>query len=113
MVLPSAGGPARELPSTSEKTPGWLSVHALADGKRLLLSRRTDTDPEIVIAHDRRIARRCASSAPAAFAQFVEPNQLIALRGTQIVAWTSTLEGAISGDPVVLADGVLVRRAST
>ena len=110
MVLPSTGGPARELASTSEKTANWLSVHALADGKRLLLSRRTDIDPEIVIATiDGSAPLRVIG--PGAFATFVEPNQLIALRGTQLVAWTSTLEGSISGDPVVLADGVLVRQS--
>jgi Tol biopolymer transport system component len=45
-----------------------------------------------------------------AYPHFIEPGLLLALRGTQIVAWRTSLDAdAISGEPEILADGVLVR----
>ena len=49
MTVPASGGAARDVPST-QGTPGWLSVQALPDGKRLLLSRSVGGEPEIVVA---------------------------------------------------------------
>jgi Tol biopolymer transport system component len=107
IVVPGAGGAAREVPFTGEKTSGWLSVQALADGKRLLLSRYTGGDPEIVVASvDGSQPPRVIGRG--SYPQFVGPDYLLALRGAQIVLWRTTLD-AVSGDPAVLADGVLLR----
>ena len=108
MVMSSSGGPAREVPAIAEKTPLWLSVQALPDGKRLLLSRRATGDPEILVATiDGSQPPRVIGHG--GFPQFVAPDSLIALRGTQIVAWRTSLDAALAADPTVLADGVLVR----
>ncbi len=109
LVVPSSGGVAREVSSTIEAGPGWLSVQVLRDGKRLLLSRATGTEPEIVIvtidgSQPLRVIGR------GAYAQYVEPDFLLALRGSQIVAWRTSLDAAtLPSDPTVLVDSVLVR----
>ena len=107
LVVPNGGTATREVASTAAATPSWLSVQALADGKRLLLSRNAG-DPEMVVvtidgSEPQRVIGRGGHP------QFVEPDYLLALRGTQIVAWRTSLDEAISADPAVLADGVLVR----
>ena len=108
LVVPSGGGTPRELTSTAEATPGWLSVQALPDGKRLLLS-RNPRDPEMVIvtidgSQPIRVLGR------GAYPHFLEPDNLVALRANQIVVWRTALDGsALTGEPDVLADGVLVR----
>ena len=84
LVVPNGGTAAHEVASTAAATPSWLSVQALADGKRLLLSRNAG-DPEIVVvtidgSEPERVIGRGGHP------EFVEPDYLLALRGTQIVA---------------------------
>jgi eukaryotic-like serine/threonine-protein kinase len=108
MTVPSSGGEAREI-AAADTTSSWISVQALSDGKRLLLSRTTSGEPEMVLATaDGSQAPRVIGRG--AYPQFIAPDSLLALRGSQIVLWRTPLDGnVVSGEPTVLADGVLVR----
>ncbi|MGE5834082.1 MAG: protein kinase domain-containing protein [Acidobacteriota bacterium] len=108
MTVPSSGGEAREI-AAADTTSSWISVQALSDGKRLLLSRAASGEPEMVLATaDGSQAPRVIGRG--AYPQFIAPDSLLALRGSQIVLWRTPLDGGmVSGEPTVLADGVLIR----
>jgi eukaryotic-like serine/threonine-protein kinase len=112
VAVPSSGGEPREVASTADARSNWISVQALPDGNRLLLSRPTGGEPEMVLAtadgsRPPRVIGR------GAYPQFIAPDFLLALRGSQIVLWRTSLDGGVvSGEPVVLADGVLIRQGT-
>ena len=87
-------------------------MQALPDGNRLLLSRAAGGEPEMVLAtadgsQPPRVIGR------GAYPQFIAPDSLLALRGSQIVQWRTSLDGGVvSGEPTVLADGVLIRQGT-
>ena len=112
VAVPSSGGEPREVASTADAKSNWMSVQALPDGNRLLLSRTAGGEPEMVLAtadgsQPPRVIGR------GAYPQFIAPDSLLALRGSQIVLWRTTLDGGVvSGEPTVLADGVLIRQGT-
>ena len=108
IAVPASGGPARPILPAGPGGTGWSSVQALA-GDRLLLSRGFGTNAEIVLATVDG-SRPPEVIGNGSFAHFVHPGLLVALRGNQLVAWRTSLAGGrLTGDPSVLADGVLVR----
>ena len=50
VAVPSSGGEPREVVSTADAKSNWMSVQALPDGNRLLLSRAAGGEPEMVLA---------------------------------------------------------------
>ena len=108
-VVPSTGGQPRSIFADETGKPTWLSAQALPDGRRLLLSRGGGDAAEILLAN------ADGSGHPTVIgngllAQFVEPDILLAQRGTQIVAWRTDLSGGkLTGQPTAVADGLLVR----
>ena len=107
--VPANGGTSRQILSVADAASPWLSAQVLPDGNRLLLSRGQGTNTEMLLASvDGSEAPRAIGKG--AFAHFVEPDYLVALRDNQIVAWRTTLSnGVVSGQPTVLAENVLVR----
>jgi Tol biopolymer transport system component len=109
VVVPSGGGASRQILAVQPDTPAWASVQALRDGRRLLLSRGTGSGAQILLAAADG-SQPPEVIAEGAFAQFVQPDLLLALRDNQIVAWRTDLGGGrVAGQPSVVADGVLVR----
>ena len=118
VAVPSSGGEPREVASTADAKSNWMSVQALPDGNRLLLSRTAGGEPEMVLAtadgsQPPRVIGR------GAYPQFIAPDSLLALRGSQIVLWRTSLDelsvakppGPMA-EPTVLADGVLIRQGT-
>ena len=109
IAVPANGGTPRQILSVADAASPWISAQVLPDGHRLLLSRGQGTSTEMLLATvDGSEAPRPLGKG--AFAHFIEPGYLVALRDNQIVAWRTTLSsGTVSGDPSVLAENVLVR----
>jgi Tol biopolymer transport system component len=112
VAVPASGGEPREVASTADGTSNWISVQALPDGNRLLLSRTTGGEPEMVLATaDGSKPPRVIGHG--AYPQLIAPDFLLALRGSQIVQWRTSLDrDVVSGEPAVLADGVLIRQGT-
>jgi eukaryotic-like serine/threonine-protein kinase len=118
VAVPSSGGEPREVASTADAKSNWMSVQALPDGNRLLLSRSTGGEAEMVLAtadgsQPPRVIGR------GAYPQFIAPDFLLALRGSQIVLWRTSLDElsvakppGLMAEPTVLADGVLIRQGT-
>jgi Tol biopolymer transport system component len=107
-VSSNGGAPRSVLPPADAASP-WSSAQVLPDGNRLLLTRGHGPRSEMLLATlDGSEPPRAIGQG--AFAQFVEPDYLLALRDNQIVVWRTTLEnGVVGAEPAMLADGVLVR----
>jgi Tol biopolymer transport system component len=108
-VVPSTGGAARQILNVEPGKAPWVSVQALPDGRRLLLSRTNGETGEILLASaDGSGTPRVIASG--SWAEFVQPDLLIAYRANQIVAWRTRLdEETMSAQPTVIADGVQLR----